>query len=267
MAEGAGGTVADVVVDTTIGSSVDPLGSADGGTPNNSIMTIVVVAVLLVLALGMLLGVLLCRRKNNARNEIPAGVTVQNALFPPTRTATSGGQPQIQNPGANVNTNTAAPRGRSVSTTLYAIPMETAGPSCGAGGAAPLSSSSAQGVKAGEVMYVSALNQNDPEYAAADISALYSVVSKPTTARQDGNGKTYAGGMGEDAEGRYSGYAPPQQNTVEYATPVDDDAGGVANEERHYDLAQQDSIENHYDLPAPGTRSRRKAGRMEQSEA
>lgn len=102
---------------------------------------------------------------------------------------------------------------------------------------------------------MSALNSNDPAYTAADVSALYTVVSKP----KGGSAST-----DDDDNGRYSGYAPPPGSLgVEYATPVADGSG-----ERFYDLAMQDNIVNHYDLPAPGERRRgRKGTQTHQSEA
>lgn len=46
------------------------------------------------------------------------------------------------------------------------------------------------------------------------------------------------------------------------------EGGGGGGGEVHYDLAQQDNIENHYDLPAPGERQRRqKRAQNQQSEA
>lgn len=125
----------------------------------------------------------------------------------------------------------------SVHNTVYAVPMEADlaadGGYLGINGVdgSTATSAAAAGVESGTVMYVSAVNQNSPEYAtAAANDALYSVVSRP--------GRGGGGGGGGDGKQRYGGNAPPQglheQSTV-YATAADDQSvgGNAAN----YDVA------------------------------
>lgn len=138
--------------------------------------------------------------------------------------------------------------------TLYAIPMETDA------AASASSASTTAAVASGQVMYVSALNPTDPKYVGADVSALYTVISKPS--RNDGGNNDAV----VDDDGRYSGYEPPpgSGSSVEYATPAADDDG---KQQVHYDLARQDTIVNHYDLPAPGRRRTKRHANQLQSEA
>lgn len=117
-------------------------------------------------------------------------------------------------------------------TTLYSIPMEVAAAS-GDGGYIGVTRADGD-VEPGTILYVSALNQDAPDYATAVANdALYSVVSKPGR----GSGR-------DDDNHRHSGYDPPQGDVAHstvYATATDDqhDSGNAVN----YDVAvhQQDS--------------------------
>lgn len=253
---------------------IDPLTVASKSGGNTTIIAAIVV--LLVLGMCLLLWIVLCRGKSDLQNEIPAFHVVQNAAFTqpahstqPTTPATASSSTRSASGHRNHHHTNATSRGRSASTTIYAIPMEADG----SGGASSSSASvavavtAAAAVERGEVMYVSALNQDAPEYAAADFSSLYSVVSKPTTRGSSSRMYAAPGTADDDVQGRYSGYAPPPGSIVEYATPLEfEGAGGGGGV--HYDLAQQDSIENHYDLPAPGERRRRKKkAQTQQSDA
>ena len=107
-------------------------------------------------------------------------------------------------------------RGRA--STLYAIPME-ADPDPGAGAGTSGDVLYATGIEPGTVMYVSALNQNDPEYATAVANdALYSVVNR--VPNNGVTGKTAAVGGGAAVSGSQGG------------------------------------AENHYDMQAPGEKRR-----------
>lgn len=191
-------------------------------------------------------------RSTNAHNQPHPPVTAQfnNRAFAPT---TSKGGAAAAN----------KPLQQHAASTLYAIPMEAAGNGSGIASAAP-SSASAPAIASGQVMYVAALNSSDPKYASADISTLYTVVSNPSGRTAEQNNQ-----HGVDADdGRYSGYEPPPGNgsSVEYATPAEDTEGGQELQV-HYDLARQDTIVNHYDLPAPGRRRTKRRANQLQSDA
>ena len=205
-------------------------------------------------AIGLVVGVF--KWRSNSRANVPPPAVAHfnnNRTFDPAGSGTTA---------TAAATTAGRPPRQPSSSTLYAVPMEASG-----GGPASTLSTKATAGGGGEVMYVSVLDEGGPECgtASANISALYTVVTKlpkPTastvqnsaTARPLGSNRNGGGrgdGDGDGVDGRYSGYEPPPGSTIEYATLAAD--GGAPQ----YDLAMQDNVENHYDLPAPGDRRRR----------